>query len=80
MSHVFVIARNELRRIFVSPLAWAVLALFQFVMGFFVFMNLLIDYARNADYMDQYTGVSDSVGAGLLSGVVFYVAARMMNS
>ena len=64
MSHVLVIARGELRRIFLSPLAWCVLAIVQFIFGF-IFTNLLIDYANNADYADAYTGVADYMGAGL---------------
>ena len=59
-----VIARNELRRIFVSPLAWAVLAVVQLILGF-VFINLLIDYAQNAEMMDQFTGVADYMGGSL---------------
>ena len=58
------IARNELRRIFVSPLAWAVLAVVQLILGF-VFINLLIDYARNAEFGDQFTGVADYMGGAL---------------
>jgi len=61
---IFAIARNELRRIFVSPLAWAVLAVVQLILGF-IFINLLIDYARNADVGDQFTGVADYMGGGL---------------
>ena len=64
MSHVLVIARGELRRIFLSPLAWAVLAVVQLILGF-VFINLLIDYARNAEMMDPSTGVADYLGGGL---------------
>ena len=64
MSSVFVIARNELRRIFLSPLAWAVLAVVQLILGF-VFINLLIDYARNSELGDQFTGVADYMGGGL---------------
>ncbi|MBI2382717.1 MAG: ABC transporter permease subunit [Gammaproteobacteria bacterium] len=64
MSNVFVIARHELKRIFVSPLAWAVLAVVQLILGF-VFINLLIDYARNAEYGDQFTGVADYMGGAL---------------
>ncbi len=64
MNTVLVIARNEMRRIFVSPLAWSVLAVVQLILGF-VFINLLIDYARNADVSDQFTGVADYIGAGL---------------
>ena len=64
MNTALVIARAELRRIFLSPLAWAVLAVVQLIVGF-VFINLLIDYARNADLGDQFTGVADYMGGGL---------------
>jgi ABC-2 type transport system permease protein len=64
VKNILVIARNELRRIFVSPLAWAVLAIVQLVLGF-VFINLLIDYARNSELGDQFTGVADYMGGGL---------------
>jgi ABC-2 type transport system permease protein len=64
MNNILAIARNETRRIFVSPLAWAVLAVVQLILGF-VFINLLIDYARNADMGDQFTGVADYMGGGL---------------
>lgn len=64
MSQVLTIARNEFRRIFVSPLAWAVLAIVQLILGF-VFINVLIDYARNADLGDQYSGVADYIGGAL---------------
>lgn len=64
MSTILTIARNESRRIFVSPLAWSVLAVVQLILGF-VFINLLIDYARNADLGDQYMGVADYMGGAL---------------
>ena len=64
MSAVFVIARGELRRIFLSPLAWAVLAVVQLILGY-VFIKLLDDYARNAELGDQFTGVADYMGGGL---------------
>ena len=64
MSTIFTIARAEMRRIFLSPLAWAVLAIVQLIVGF-VFVNLLFDYARNAELGDQFTGVADYMGGGL---------------
>jgi len=64
MKSVLTIAQHELRRIFVSPLAWTVLAVSQVILGL-VFVLSLIDYANNPDMLDQYTGVSDYVGAGL---------------
>ena len=65
MNAVFNIARTELRRIFLSPLAWAVLAVLQFILGF-VFINLLAEYAANAGMggNDQF-GVSDYIGGSL---------------
>ncbi len=64
MNTVLVIARTELRRIFLSPLAWTVLAVVQMIIGF-VFINLLIDYAQNSQMGDQFTGVADYMGGGL---------------
>jgi ABC-2 type transport system permease protein len=64
MNTTLVIARAEMRRIFLSPLAWAVLAIVQFIIGF-VFIQLLDDYAKNAELGDQFTGVADYMGGGL---------------
>jgi ABC-2 type transport system permease protein len=64
MSSVLTIARAEARRIFVSPLAWAVLAVLQLILGF-VFVNLLYGYARDSQLGGQYMGVSDYIGGGL---------------
>lgn len=65
MSNILTIARSEMRRIFVSPLAWTVLAVVQLILGF-VFLMLLIEYSANPQIaMDSYTGVADYVGAGL---------------
>ncbi|HEY0973017.1 MAG TPA: ABC transporter permease [Solimonas sp.] len=65
ISNVLNIARAELRRIFLSPLAWAVLAVLQFILGF-VFINLLVEYAASAGMggNDQF-GVSDYIGGSL---------------
>ncbi len=64
MNTVFTIAQTEARRIFVSPLAWAVLAVMQLILGF-VFINMLMDYARNAALTGQFMGVADYIGGGL---------------
>jgi ABC-2 type transport system permease protein len=63
MSNVLNIARYEMRRIFLSPLAWSVLAIVQFIMGF-VFINLLVEYANNP-YNGEEFGVSDYIGGSL---------------
>jgi ABC-2 type transport system permease protein len=64
MHNVLNIARYELRRIFLSPLAWAVLAIVQFIMGF-VFINLLVEYANTAGMGNEQFGVSDYIGGSL---------------
>jgi ABC-2 type transport system permease protein len=64
MHNVLNIARYELRRIFLSPLAWAVLAIVQFIMGF-VFINLLVEYANTAGMGNEQFGVSDYVAGSL---------------
>jgi len=64
VSTVLSIARNEARRIFVSPLAWAVLFVLQLILGF-IFATLLFGYAQNAQMGDQFTGVADFIGGGL---------------
>jgi ABC-2 type transport system permease protein len=67
MNKIFTIARTEARRIFVSPLAWSVLAGLQVVLGL-VFWFSLLDFANNsAQFGDSY-GVSDYIVAGTLVG------------
>ncbi|WP_028081097.1 ABC transporter permease [Solimonas soli] len=63
MTAIFNIARTEWRRIFLSPLAWAVLAVVQFIVGF-VFINLLLQYAGAAGENSD-LGVSDVVAGSL---------------
>jgi ABC-2 type transport system permease protein len=65
MTAILNIARCELRRIFLSPLAWAVLAVLQLILGF-VFINLLVEYANNAGMGgNEQFGVSDYIGGSL---------------
>lgn len=64
MRTTLAIAANETRRIFVSPLAWAVLGISQLIFGY-IFAGAVIQYLRNADMADQAVGVSDYVGSGL---------------
>lgn len=63
MSNVLNIASVEWRRIFLSPLAWAVLAVVQFIVGF-VFINLLLQYASSGSQSPD-IGVSDVVAGSL---------------
>lgn len=58
------IAVHEMRRIFVSPLAWAVLAVVQLILGL-VFVMTLIDYSQNPQMSDNPPGVSEIIGSGL---------------
>jgi len=60
MSAVFSIARTETRRIFVSPLAWSVLGIFQFIVSL-AFIKSLFDYAANAEAGNSFVGVSDFI-------------------
>lgn len=64
MKNVFTIAAHETRRIFVSPLAWAVLGISQLIFGY-IFAGAVIQYVRNSEMADQSVGVSDYVGSGL---------------
>ncbi|MGQ0700655.1 MAG: ABC transporter permease [Panacagrimonas sp.] len=64
MKHMLAIAANETRRIFVSPLAWAVLGVTQLIFGY-IFAGAVIQYTQNANFSDQSVGVSDYVGSGL---------------
>ncbi|WP_022976761.1 ABC transporter permease [Nevskia ramosa] len=66
MPIVFTIARTEARRIFVSPLAWTVLAVLQSILGV-VFLLLILDYAQNPRGPESSVGLSDYIGGGLYS-------------
>ena len=64
MKNTFAIAAHETRRIFVSPLAWAVLGVSQLIFGY-IFSGAVIQYLRNSETAEQSLGVSDYVGSGL---------------
>lgn len=64
MTNVLTIAAHETRRIFVSPLAWAVLGITQLIFGY-IFAGAVVQYMRNSEMQDQVVGVSDYVGSGL---------------
>lgn len=64
MRNTLAIAAHETRRIFVSPLAWAVLGVSQLIFGY-IFAGAVIQYVRNSEVSDQSVGVSDYVGSGL---------------
>lgn len=58
------IASHELRRLFVSPLAWTVLAVVQLLLGLLFAMSLA-DLMLSPQRLNEYAGVSEVVGAGL---------------
>lgn len=58
------IAGNELRRLFVSPLAWTILAIVQLLLAL-LFAMTLADLMMNPQRVNEYAGVSEVVGTGL---------------
>lgn len=66
MSTALTIARHELRRIFVSPLAWAVLAGTQLIFGW-VFIGAVAQFLTAFNAGQQAAGVSEFIGASLFS-------------
>jgi len=65
MRSMLAIARHELRRLFVSPLAWSLLAVTQLLTGL-LFALSLTDISLNPRSLGAYDGVSEMVGGGLL--------------
>lgn len=64
MSGLLTIARHELGRLFVSPLAWSLLAIMQLLLGL-LFAMTLTDITLHPARINEYNGVSEVVGAGL---------------
>ena len=79
MSALTAIARHEARRIFVSPLAWTVLAVIQFIMGL-SYSLLLTEMVNNPGSLNQFSGVSDYIGGGLFgfSAVLLLLVIPLM--
>ena len=79
MKNTLTIARNEFRRIFVSPLAWAVIAVVQLITGF-IFVNMLSELAANPLSLNDYFGVSDYISAGVFgfATVLFLLIMPLM--
>lgn len=70
MHNILTLARVEARRIFVSPLVWAVLAVIQAILGVF-FILYLNAYAQTMQMSNNpYLGVSMYIGGGLYSTAV----------
>lgn len=77
MSAATAIAANELRRLFVSPLAWIALAVVQLLLAIFFFV--MLDQFMTLPAMVQ-AGATNFVGAGLLqvTGIVLLLIAPFL--
>lgn len=73
---IFEIARHELRRIFVSPLAWAVLAVTQAIYGY-MFAGLIVQFSNNSQMGGSSTGVSEYIASGLYGTAAIVVLLVM---
>ncbi|HEX7381916.1 MAG TPA: ABC transporter permease [Nevskiaceae bacterium] len=67
MGGVMSIARVETRRIFASPLAWAVLAVLQVILGVFFVLYVNAYAQASMGFSNPAMGVSDYIGGGLYS-------------
>ncbi|MGI9303972.1 MAG: ABC transporter permease subunit [Gammaproteobacteria bacterium] len=80
---IFTIARNELRRMFYSPLAWAVLAIVLFILGlmFLIFVeNFVNEIQTRFAGQKSAPGVTDSVVAPLFlwAGVIMLAVSPLL--
>lgn len=64
MKNTLTIAVHETRRIFVSPLAWAVLGVTQIIFGY-IFAGAVVQFRAMSDMGEQGVGVSEYVGSGV---------------
>jgi ABC-2 type transport system permease protein len=64
MKNILSIAGHETRRIFVSPLAWAVLAILQVIVGA-IYASAVQQFIARISEGDQVVGVSEYVGTGV---------------
>ena len=76
MSNIILIASNELRRMFKSPLAWIILATVQFLVAIFFYL-LLSQYMQPAT---AGTGLTEVVVSGMyqISGVVILMVSPLL--
>jgi len=82
MNSIFTIAARELRSLFLSPLAWTILAVVQLVMAYF-FLLLLDQFVMaqpQLAQMENPPGVTEAVVAPLLdtAGIVLLLIAPML--
>lgn len=64
MNALLTLAQHELRRYFVSPLAWAVLAVTQLIFGW-IFAGALAQFLTVYDMGNQSAGVTEYIGGSL---------------
>lgn len=64
MNALLTLAQHELRRYFVSPLAWAVLAVAQLIFGW-IFAGALAQFLAVYDMGNQGAGVTEYIGGSL---------------
>lgn len=76
INNVCLIATNELRRLFKSPLAWIILAIVQFLLAIFFYL-LLSQYMQPASAA---SGLTDVVVSGMyqISGVVMLLVSPLL--
>ena len=76
MNNIILIASNELRRMFKSPLAWVILATVQFLVAIFFYL-LLSQYMQPAS---AGTGLTEIVVSGMyqISGVVILMVSPLL--
>jgi len=76
------IAGRELRSLFLSPLAWVVLAVTQFILGymFLTQLQVYVEYQPRLAGLESAPGVTEVVGAALYSSasVVFLLVAPLV--
>jgi gliding motility-associated transport system permease protein len=76
MNNIFLIAANELRRMFKSPLAWVLLATVQFLLAIFFYL-LLSQYMQPAS---AGSGLTEVVVSGMyqIAGVVMLMVSPLL--
>ena len=80
---IFTIAWRELKHLFISPLAWCVLAVIQFIVAwlFLVQVDNFLKFAPSLAGMANAPGVTDAVAAPLFStaGVIMLLVVPIMS-
>ena len=79
---VFTLAAHELRRLFLSPLAWSVLAVMQFILAwmFLAQVELFMQWQPRLEGLESPRGVTDIVAAPLLgnAGVLLLLVVPLL--